>query len=97
MEPANEGARIVNHIKLGVCSSIKGSIRVVLYFDVQYLHLPVAAPLQRLVLNHLNPVVVWVQDKRHRSHPAVSQTLLPVNIQALETITGGTQVVNGDT
>ena len=60
-------------------------------------NLPVAGALQRLVLNHLNPVVVRVEDKGHGFHAAISQALLPVDIQALETFAGSIEVVDGNT
>lgn len=68
------------------------------FFFFYTLHyLPVAGALERLVLDHLNPVVVRVKDERHVSHATIGQALLPVDIQALEAIAGGIKVINGDT
>lgn len=53
--------------------------------------------LKRLVLDHLNPVVVRVEDKCHVPHATVSKALLPVDIQTLEAVTGGIEVINRDT
>lgn len=60
-------------------------------------YLPVAGALERLVLNHLNPVVVRVEDKRYVPHATIGQALLPVDILAFEAITGGIEVINRNT
>ena len=61
------------------------------------LSLPVAAALEGLVLDHLNPVAIRVQYKCHVPHATISQALLPVDVQALETSAGCVEVINRDT
>jgi hypothetical protein len=42
--------------------------------------LPVGRPLQLLILDDFNPIVVGIKDKCHVLHPAVCQPLLPLHV-----------------
>lgn len=42
--------------------------------------LPVAAALERLVLNHFDPVAIWVEDECHVVHAAIREAFLPVDL-----------------
>ena len=77
------------------CMRIVQYATVIPFYTLHYL--PVAGALERLVLNHLNPVVVRIEDKRYVPHATIGQALLPVDIQALEAIASGIEVINGDT
>lgn len=50
-----------------------------------------------LVLDNLNPVTIGVQQKRDVLHPSICQSLLPANLEILEPLAGGIQVINRDT
>lgn len=52
--------------------------------------------LQTLILNDLNPVVVWVEDKRDILHSPVREPLLPVHILVLEPLARRIEVVDAD-
>lgn len=90
---ANDCASI---IRVQECMKIVQYATMIFFFYTLH-YLPVAGALERLVLDHLNPVVVRVKDERHVSHATIGQALLPVDIQALEAIAGGIKVINGDT
>lgn len=61
------------------------------------LRLKVLFAAELLILNNLNPVSIWVQNKSNVLHTAICQSLLPVDIQSLEALTRGVDVVNRDT
>lgn len=49
-----------------------------------------------LILNDLNPVIVWVKDKSDILHPSIGEALLPVDIQRFKSGASGIQIVHGD-
>lgn len=59
--------------------------------------LHVRGALDALVLDHLDPVSIRVQHKGDVVHAAVSQTLLEIDLERLEAVTCGLEVVDGDT
>lgn len=56
--------------------------------------LPVGGALDPLVLDHLDPVSIWIQKERHIVHPTVSQTLLEVDLERFEALAGRLEVVD---
>jgi hypothetical protein len=59
--------------------------------------LPVGGALDPLVLNHLNPVIVGIQDESDVVHATVSQTLLEGDINGVKPVAGRLEVVDRDT
>lgn len=49
-----------------------------------------------VVLDNLNPVVVWVKKESDIFHAAIGEALLPVNVQRLESRASSVQVVYGN-
>jgi hypothetical protein len=60
-------------------------------------YLPVRGALDALVLDHLNPVVVRIQDKGDVAHATVSQALLEGNIGRVKSVAGRLEVIDRDT
>lgn len=60
-------------------------------------YLPVRGALDALVLDHLNPVVVRIQDKGDVAHATVSQALLEGNIDRVKSVAGRLEVIDRDT
>lgn len=59
--------------------------------------LPVSSALNPLILYHLNPISIGIQNKCDVVHPSISQTLLKVHLQRLEAVARSREVVNRDT
>jgi hypothetical protein len=53
--------------------------------------------LQGIILNNLDPIVVWVQDERNKLHTAICEPLLPVDLEVLKSLTGSINIIDGDT
>lgn len=58
--------------------------------------LPVGGALDTLILNHLDPVPIRIQQECHVVHPTVSQALLEINVQRLEAIASGLKIIDRD-
>lgn len=56
--------------------------------------LPVGGALDALVLDHLNPVVVGIQDESDVVHTSVSQALLEGDIDRVKPVAGRLEVIN---
>jgi hypothetical protein len=48
-------------------------------------------------LNHLNPVVIGIQDKSNVVHAAIGQTLLEGDIDRVKPVARGLEVIDRDT
>ena len=58
---------------------------------------PLSPLLQSLILNNLNPISIRIQQKCHILHPPISKSLLPVNLQIIESLTRSIEIVNANT
>lgn len=56
--------------------------------------LPVGGALDPLVLDHLNPVVVGIQDESNVVHTPISQALLEGNINRVKPGAGRLEVID---
>ena len=68
---------------------------VLVYLDLYYL--PVGCALDLLVLHNLNPISIGIQDKCNVVHPPVGQALLEVDVECLEAVARGLEVIHRDT
>jgi hypothetical protein len=57
---------------------------------------PVGGALDSLILDHLDPVSIGVQDERDVLHHAIGKTLLERYLKGLEAVAGALQIVGGD-
>lgn len=58
---------------------------------------PVGSALDALVLDHLNPISIGVQNESDILHHAIGETLLEVHIEGLEPVACRLEIVDGDT
>lgn len=60
-------------------------------------HLPIRSTLDALVLDHLDPVAIRIQQESHIVHPTVGQALLEVDLEQLEPLASLLEVIDRDT
>lgn len=60
-------------------------------------NLPLSPLLQLLILNNLNPISIRIQQKRHILHPPIRKSLLPLNLQIIESLTRSIQIIHTNT
>jgi hypothetical protein len=58
---------------------------------------PVRASLDPFVLDHLQPISVWVQDKSNVLHSPFGQPLLPLDAFGIQELASFVKVINRDT
>lgn len=69
----------------------------VVVIQVRTAFLPVSSTLNSLILHHLNPISIGIQNKCDIVHPPISQALLKVHFQRLKAVARSREVINRDT
>lgn len=58
------------------------------------LSLKISLASEALILDQLNPVVIGIKNKRNVLHAAIRQSLLPVDLETLQTLASSLDVIN---